>query len=126
MSKATKSRPKRRAIEVDVLFGDPKPSPVFTPEQLAITKFLTYSRPVACAHCGKLTRHHWTQLRFFRVMEPIFIHLKASEKLYAPLAPVCRKHFLSAERGYTAIKPEIDKEARPDSTKPVGLADQPQ
>lgn len=81
----------------DVSIGEPKPNKMFSAWQTAITKFLTYRRAVKCAHCGKMSKHHWTQLKFFRVMDEGAFVLKTSKALYPPLTPVCSKHILSPE-----------------------------
>jgi len=94
----TKAKEQQRIrVRVDIAVGEPKRNPLFTPEQLAITKFLTYSKPVKCVHCGRPTRHHWTLLTFFRVMEAVLVVLTPSETAYPPLSPVCRKHILKPE-----------------------------
>jgi len=86
-------------VTIDVSVGEPKPNPLFDEELLALTKFLTYTKPIKCAHCGKARRRHWTQLKFFRVMDEAAFRLKASAVIYPPLTPVCTSHIL---------KPEID------------------
>ena len=84
-------------LTFDVRIGEPKPNKMFTEWQTAITKFLIYSKPIPCAHCGKKKRGLWTQLKFFRVMEEEGFALRASDKLYAPLTPVCEDHILQPD-----------------------------
>jgi hypothetical protein len=89
-----------------------EPNPMFTPWQHAITKFLTYTQPVKCAYCGRTSKRHWTQLKFFRISEGFEMKLpdgkvvKANsftlsdgKELFPPLTPVCRKHILSPQEG---------------------------
>ena len=70
---------------------------MFTEFQNDTTRFLHYTKPVKCAHCGKSKKRHWTSLRFFRVMESGSFALIPSTREYAPLTPVCEDHILSAE-----------------------------
>lgn len=80
---------------------------MFDEWQTAITKFLTYTHPVRCAFCGRMSKHHWTQLKFFRiaegfekklpnrkVVEAQDFKLKGGTELFPPLTPVCGKHLL--------------------------------
>lgn len=80
---------------------------MFQPWQTAITKFLRYTKPVRCAYCGKVSRHHWTQLRFFRIAEGFEKKVDGEvikwnspvgflgTETFPPLTPVCRSHMLS-------------------------------
>jgi hypothetical protein len=102
----------QKRVHYDIAVTAPKPNPGFTEWQTAITKFLTYFRPVKCAYCGRISKHHWTQLKFFRIVEG-FEHKRPDGKvvegyglvardgaeLFPPLTPVCRKHILSPEGG---------------------------
>lgn len=83
-------------IEFDVSVGLPANNPMFSERQHAITRFLSFSKPVKCAHCGRYRRKHWTQLKFFQVMmmELAGLALVPSEKIYPPLTPVCEDHIL--------------------------------
>lgn len=78
-----------------VTIGEPKENPLFTEFQHAVTRFMTYDKPVACAHCGKKRKRHWTQLVFFHVMEMAVFTLIKSDNEYPPLTPVCDDHILS-------------------------------
>jgi len=97
---------KNTDIAFDVTVGSPKQNKMFD----AITKFLTYTKPVRCAYCGKLSKHHWTQLKFFRiaegferklpdgkVVEEFSVVLTDGKELFPPLTPVCGKHILSPQ-----------------------------
>jgi hypothetical protein len=101
----------KRRLFYDVQLHAPAPNKMFSPWQTAITKFLIYTQPVKCAYCGRMSRHHWTQLKFFRVMEGFekkmpggkvvaaeSFTLKPGKEIFAPLAPVCRKHILQPQR----------------------------
>lgn len=82
---------------IDVWIYPAKPNPMFGPFQTETTKFLEYKEPVACGHCGKMSRHHWTCLMFFRVMNDLFqFQMTPGKTLHPPMTPVCRKHILQA------------------------------
>lgn len=98
MSRATNS--------YDVYTSEPKPNKLFDEFTHFITRFLTFSKPVACAHCGKKRKRHWTHLVFFHVMEEDFMVLRKSEKEYPPLTPVCSDHILGEVTGF----PDDDKQ----------------
>lgn len=83
---------------------------MFTEWQTALTKFITYSRAVRCAYCGRMGKHHWTQLKFFRIAEGFEMKLPSGKvveaqshvlqngkELFPPLTPVCTKHILAPE-----------------------------
>lgn len=102
-----KTKPKQK-LYFDVMVTPPKPNPMFNEWQTAITKFLTYTQPVKCAYCGRSSKHHWTQLKFFRIAEGFEMKLpngkvvpatgfalKDGKELFPPLTPVCSKHILS-------------------------------
>ena len=91
------SKTKNENLYYDVTVTSPKLNPMFDEWQTAITKFLTYCRPVRCAYCGRMSKHHWTQLKFFRVAEMDSPTIRDGKELLAPLTPVCRKHILSPE-----------------------------
>lgn len=84
----------KKGYVADVHFSDPRKNKMFTPLQHAITQFLTYTRPVKCAFCGRKSKHMWTQCMFFRVYELSSFSLNPSTEEYPPLTPVCRKHIL--------------------------------
>jgi hypothetical protein len=79
---------------IDVSMSSPKPNPMFSERQHVITKFLTYSKKVKCAHCGKAKLRLWTQLTFFRVVEESAFVAIPSKAEYPPLTPVCMSHLL--------------------------------
>lgn len=83
---------------------------MFDEWQTAITKFLRYTQPVKCAYCGRMSKRHWTQLKFFRIAEGFEMKLpngkvvkcdsfklKYGKELFPPLTPVCGKHILSPQ-----------------------------
>jgi hypothetical protein len=98
-------------LHYDVQVGEPKLNKMFDEWQTAITKFLTYTKSVKCAYCGRMSRHHWTQLKFFRIAEGFEMKLpngkvvpatgfsmSDGKELFPPLTPVCRKHILAPEK----------------------------
>lgn len=87
----------KQKLRFGVSIGEPADNPLFDEVQHAITRFMTFIKPVKCAHCGKMTKKHWTQLVFFRVAEPFVVVLHPSESQYAPLTPVCTDHILQPE-----------------------------
>lgn len=86
-----------KKLRYGVSVGETKENPMFDEAMHAVTRFLTFIKPVKCAHCGKARKKHWTQLVFFRVMEPLQFTLKESEVQFAPLTPVCTDHILKPE-----------------------------
>lgn len=123
---ATKTKMKRNKAwlecPTDVVASHPKPNPLFTEYQTFVTRFLSYSMPVACAYCGKRRTGHWTQLVFFRVVEGFekkignkvvvsgaFEATKGKE-LFPPLTPVCRSHILAPEIEPKIKQPKRDKQ----------------
>jgi hypothetical protein len=72
-----------------------KPNPMFSEEQRATVRFLSYNRAVPCSECGKKSRGHWTALYEFlaHTMAPL-VPIK-SGLVHPPLAPVCRNHLLA-------------------------------
>ena len=101
---------KQAARSFDIAVGEPKPNKMFDAWQHAITKFLAYSKPVKCAYCGKMSKQHWTQLKFFRIAEGFETKLPSGKvvesqafaltkgkELFPPLTPVCGKHILAPE-----------------------------
>lgn len=84
-------------LRYGVSMGEPADNPMFDQTQHAITRFLTFIKPVSCAHCGKKRKKHWTQLTFFRVMEQKAFTLEKSEAQFPPLTPVCTDHILHPE-----------------------------
>jgi hypothetical protein len=89
-------RADRLKLEVTLLLAKPNPQfPAWVTER---TRFLRFSEPVACAECGKRSKHHWTMLCEFQA--PTMAHqlvLAKSGKLHAPLTGVCRKHLIAPE-----------------------------
>ena len=72
-----------------------KPNPLFTEAQRATVRFLHYSRAVACAECGRRSKHHWTSLFSFLAMDTrgrSFVLQSATGKVHPPLTPVCSSH----------------------------------
>ena len=90
----------------------PAPNPMFTAFQHDTTRFLHFTKPVKCAHCGKAKKRHWTSLRFFRVMDLGAFTLIPSRKEYAPLTPVCEDHILNSPL------PGMPDDAKPKDEKP--------
>lgn len=106
----TKPKQAKTKLHFDIDVKPPKPNPMFDEWQTAITKFFTYTKPVKCAYCGRMSKRHWTQLKFFRVAEGFEMKLldgkvvpangfemKDGAELFPPLTPVCGKHILSPE-----------------------------
>jgi hypothetical protein len=92
------SEKKRRLKpECEVHLFEAKPNKMFPEWMTQRLRFLRYSRSVKCAHCGKLTRHHWTMLLSFRVPNATQFVLGKGTELYPPLTPVCRTHFMAPE-----------------------------
>ena len=98
-------------LHYDVSVRGTKPNTLFDAWQTATTKFLSYTRAVKCAYCGRMSKHHWTQLKFFRIAEGFEkklpsgkvvpatdLQLTDGAELFPPLTPVCRKHILSPEK----------------------------
>ena len=71
-----------------------KPNKLFSEEQTALVRFLRYSQPVACAECGKRSKHRWTVLYSFKALDLAAIVPTESDKTHPPLTPVCRSHLL--------------------------------
>lgn len=99
-----------KTLTFDIAVGEPKPNPMFNQWQTAITKYLTYSQAVPCAYCGRKSKRHWTQLKFFRiaegfetklpsgkVVESNSFALSEGKELFPPLTPVCTKHILAPQ-----------------------------
>ena len=79
-----------------VYIGEAKPNPMFTEEQRATVRFLTYNKSVRCAECGKRTKYHWTALYEFEAVslgEPL-VPVR-SGLVHPPLTPVCGNHPIS-------------------------------
>jgi hypothetical protein len=72
-----------------------KPNKMFAEEQRQAVRFLRYSQAVACAECGKRSKHHWSALYSFEALS-LAAALVATEsgKVHMPLSPVCRSHIL--------------------------------
>lgn len=83
---------KKVRLDLDISVTAPKPNPRFSEWEHTITRFLTYSRPVKCAHCGKKKRNLWTCLKFFRVVEMEPLVAVPSPTEYPPLTPICSDH----------------------------------
>ena len=87
---------------LQVSVREAKPNKMFTEEQRQDVRFLIYNRPVACAHCGRKTRSHWTLLCAFRSMAaledmPFGGDLSHNDKSFPPLTPVCGEHALAPD-----------------------------
>ncbi len=84
---------------VQVQISEAKPNPMFTEEQRALVRFIHYSHPVACAECGRRSKHHWTSLISFQAMDmkgSTFTLRSATGKVHLPLTPVCSAHPMRA------------------------------
>lgn len=80
------------------IFGA-KPNKLFAPDGHLWVRFLRYSASVACAECGRRSKHHWTALWSFKaktVPKQAFT-LTDSGKIHMPLTPVCRDHPIGPE-----------------------------
>lgn len=93
MSKKPKAKPKDVEL-LCVRIGEAKPNPMFSEEQRAWIRFLTFNRCVVCQACGKKKRGMWTMLCEFRASDMganVFV-LQNFPKIFAPLTPVCSIH----------------------------------
>lgn len=88
MSMAKKTKP---AELLTVAIVEMKPNKMFPEEQTAWIRGLTYSRPIACADCGRKRRKMWTALYEFRSFTMDGIG-SMSRKVFQPLTPVCDEH----------------------------------
>ena len=94
MSKRPKKMPRKLALYVEIL--EAKPNKMFTEFQHQTTKFLRYSKAIACAECGKKRRLMWTQLFTFRCHNLVpGLFSTVPGKIHAPLTPVCGDHPLA-------------------------------
>lgn len=100
--------PKKRRLkplnEVQIL--EARPNPLFPDWLTHRLRFLRYSAPVKCAYCGRISRHHWSLLLSFRIMEGFEKKVRGKvtacnspvgfdgKEIFLPLTPVCRKHIL--------------------------------
>ena len=83
--------------EVDL--GVPRPNKMFPDWATERVLLLSYTKPVPCAHCGKLRKKHWTMLMAFSVAtepgpgdNPCVV--QEFNEVHLPLTPVCGKHCL--------------------------------
>jgi hypothetical protein len=97
MTKLAQKESADTRLRYGVSVGEPAQNKLFDEVQHAITRFLTFIKPVKCAHCGKMKKKHWTQLVFFRVAEPTGFTLEPSAAQYPPLTPVCTDHILKPD-----------------------------
>lgn len=91
-------------MEVHVL--EVKPNPMFPDWMNERVRFLSYSASVSCAYCHRRTRHHWTMLLAFHIMEGFEKKIAGKvvkcdspvgtpgKEIFPPLTPVCRNHIL--------------------------------
>lgn len=85
-----KKHTKRLVLKLAVEILEVKPNKMFTPWQHATTRFLRFSKPVACAVCGKKKRIHMTLLVSFQAADlQQQFGLKFPPKEYPPLTPTC-------------------------------------
>lgn len=85
-------------------YFEAKPNPLFTDEQTALVRFIKFQQPVACAHCNRKRKAHWTSLVPFRAIDmdgpgqknPFVLNTKEGP-LLSPLTPVCHKHILAED-----------------------------
>lgn len=79
----------------------PKRNPMFTEFQTMITVFLRYPTAVPCAHCGRKSKHHWSQRVYFRASSTMEDKAPAftiqGGALLPGGSPVCRSHVLMPE-----------------------------
>jgi hypothetical protein len=119
-----------RRYYFDVIVVEPKPNKMFNEWQHAITKYLTYQRPVKCAYCSKMSKHHWTQLKFFRIAEGFErklpngkvvpsneFQLENGKELFPPLTPVCTKHILAPDHELRQLKNSNPRQRRSDAER---------
>lgn len=106
----------KKLLQVELL--EAKPHPMFTEWQRATLRFLRYSQAVACAECGKRSKHHWTSLFAFQAMDTkgkSFVLRSKTGKVHPPLTPVCRNHPMSPDP--KAIE-EVPDEGEPNESQP--------
>jgi hypothetical protein len=75
-----------------VWIGTAKPNKMFPDWLTELVRFLRYTEPVACAHCGKMRKKHWTCLAAFRACTMGQFALAKSEVILPPLSPICGDH----------------------------------
>ena len=96
MKKPTQRKDRRKPSKdyLEVRLLEARPNPMFPDWMTDRLRFLRYTGPVKCAHCGKMSRHHWTMLMAFRVVDPEGFMLVEGKNVLSPLTPVCRKHIM--------------------------------
>lgn len=62
-----KQKPKPEVLAVAL--GEAKPNPMFSEDQRAMVRFLTFNIAVPCAACGRKSKYHWTQLHSFYAVD---------------------------------------------------------
>lgn len=69
-------------------------NPMFPQWLTEMVTFARYKTPVPCAHCGKISREHWTLCVPFTVsgIVPGVFHLVEGAKVHRPGSPVCEDH----------------------------------
>lgn len=83
--------------QITVTLFAAKPNALFDEALQRAVRFLRYSAAVACAECGRRSKHHWTLLVLFtaKVWPKNGFDLTGSGTHLAPLTPVCRAHLLA-------------------------------
>lgn len=84
-----------KAIMVEIF--EAKPNKMWPEAMRQVVRFLRYSGTVACAECGRRSKHHWTLLVTFtaQTVPRQGFTLTSSGTTHLPLAPVCRAHLLA-------------------------------
>lgn len=90
-----------------VWIGTAKPNKMFPDWLTELVRFLRYTEPVACAHCGKMRKKHWTCLAAFHACEAGQFSIIKSKVILPPLAPICGNHpFYPVIINTTKLKPK--------------------
>lgn len=93
-----KKTPKPSPFYQEVQLFDPKPNSMFPEWMTERLRFLRYFKAVACAECGKKSKHMWTMLVQFKAHDlgtGMTFVMPDSGKQPAPLTAVCRAHPLN-------------------------------
>jgi len=78
----------------EVLLLKAKPNKVFPDWMTVRIRFLRYRVAVACASCGRKSKHHYTLLMSFKAAHfgKHQFKLVCEPQVHLPLTPVCRDH----------------------------------
>jgi hypothetical protein len=82
-------------LEVQLLTA--KPNKMFPDWMTERVRFLRFSKAIACAECGRRSKHHWTMFCSFEAHSMAMLVPKKSGKEHPPLTAVCRSHLLAPQ-----------------------------